>query len=106
MLIHQVIHKHLERSDLDQRPVCEAERHVPDAPVAQIDLLLTLKVKVAVLELFQKMLIHQVIHKHWERSDVDQRPVCGAERHVPDPPVAQIDWLPHLEKKVAVLELF
>ena len=41
MLIHQVIHKHLERSDLDQRPVCEAERHLLVAPDAQIDWLLT-----------------------------------------------------------------
>ena len=58
--------------------------------------MLTLKVNVAVLELIQKMLIHQVIHKHLERSDSDQRPLCEAERHLPDPQVAQIDWLPHL----------
>ena len=36
---------------------------------------------------FRTDLIHQVDHKHWERSDLDQRPVSGAERHVPDPPV-------------------
>ena len=93
MLIHQVDHKHWERSDVDQRPVCGAERHVPDPPVAQIHLPFTLKVNVAVLELFQKMLIHQVIHKHWERSDSDQRPLGEAERHGPVSPVAQIDWL-------------
>ena len=39
------------------------------------------------------MLNHQVDLKHWERSDSDQRPVGEAERHGPDPPVAQIDWL-------------
>ena len=87
MLIHQVIHKHLERSGLEQRSARGAEPSSARSPGYQIDWLLTLKVNVAVLELFQKMLIHQVIHKHWERSDVDQRPVYGAERHVPDPPV-------------------
>ena len=48
------------------------------------------------------MLIHQVDNKHWERSVMDQRPVSGAERHVPDPPV---EFVAHLQKKVAVLEL-
>ena len=53
----------------------------------------TLKVNVAVLELFQKMLIHQVIHKHLERSGLEQRPVWGAEPSSARPPGYQIDWL-------------
>ena len=44
----------------------------------------TLKVNVAVLELFQKMLIDQVIHKHLERSGLDQTTGMDSIRHQPD----------------------
>ena len=53
----------------------------------------TLKVNVAVLELFQKMLIHQVIHKHLERSGLEQRSARGAEPSSARSPGYQIDWL-------------
>ena len=52
------------------------------------------------------MLIHQVIHKHLERSGLEQRPVRGAETSSARSPGSQMDWFAHLEKKVAVLELF
>ena len=54
------------------------DRHLPDPQVLKLIGLLTLKVNVAVLELFQKMLIHQVIHKHLERSGLEQRSARGA----------------------------
>ena len=54
----------------------------PAAPVAQIHLPFALEVEVAVLERFWKVLIHRVIRRRWERSDVDQRPACGSKRHV------------------------
>ena len=65
-----------------------------------------MKVNVAVLELFQKMLIHQVIHKHLERSGLEQRSARGAEPSSARPPGYQIDWLLTLKVNVAVLELF
>ena len=40
----------------------------PGTQGAQVDSLLTLEIKVAVLELLREVLIHQIIHKHWERS--------------------------------------
>ena len=76
---------------MEQQPVRPAETSFARSPGSQIDWLLTLKVNVAVLELFQKMLIHQVIHKHLERSDSDQRPLCEAERDLPDSPGSQMD---------------
>ena len=54
MLIHQVIHKHLERPGLEQRSARGAEPSSTRSPGYQIDWLLTLKVNVAVLELFQE----------------------------------------------------
>ena len=65
-----------------------------------------LEENVAVLELFQKMLIHQVIHKHLERSDLDQRPVCEAGRRLPVAPNCSNRLAAHHEGDVAVLELF
>ena len=51
---HVDIHKHLERPGLEQRSVRGAEPSSARPPGYQIDWLLTLKVNVAVLELFQE----------------------------------------------------
>ena len=84
MLIDQLIHKHLEQLWFGPNDRYEIRSSSARSPGSQIDWLLTLKVNVAVLELFQKMLIDQVIHKHLERSGLDQTTGMDSIRHQPD----------------------